>query len=414
MKLNQDDIRRLYGDAPEDFRQRLRNTLNGLEDKRAVRRRLPAALLAAAILVVVLAGAGIAANQLDIFHLLDSASPIVPLGGAEEMVAVNMGVSENEYATLTVEGAMFDGQGVLVQCRLTPKDSANYALLNDFMQDTSESIYNIEFVPAKTEEGRWMVTEDDGSTTEVINEEGVQQLLVNGQAVEIPSTRTEANQKDLPVYREDGMIYYAYYRDVKILGRKDGRKTMDWWIYLDTDDERLSENSSDAQEQEDGSVLFWAEGYADELLDQDHIGVRIRSAVEVDGTYHELDEIHFELPKGEMERSYRLEPVGDSRLERFEMLDGSVVFTRVRGYLKLDYRYEEAEDEPMGVTMKLYDIDGNEINVGGGSRYDQDGVYRESIEMQSYAAAPERVYLEVKVIDSNKTLGRIECRLVGE
>lgn len=414
MKLKQDELRRLYGDAPEDFRLRLRDTLMGLEDRRPVRRRLPAALLAAAILLLVLAGAGIAANQLDIFHLLDSASPIVPLDGAEEMVAMNMGISENEYAVLTVEGAMFDGQGVLVQCRLTPKDSENYALLNDFMQDTPQSIYNIEYVPAEMGEGRWMVTEDDGATTEVINEGGVQQLLVNGQEVEIPSTPAEAKQKELPVYMEDGVVYYAYYRDIKILGRKDGRKTMDWWIYLDTDDERLSENSSDAQEQEDGSVLFWAEGYADELLDQDRIGVRIRSAVEVDGTYHELDEVFFELPKGEMERSYHLEPVGDGRLERFEMIDGSVVFTRVRGYLKLDYRYEQAANEPMGVTIKLYDGDGNEINVGGGSCYDQNGVYHESLEMQSYAAAPERVYLEAKIIDSDKTLGRIECRLVEE
>ena len=36
------------------------------------------------------------------------------------------------------------------------------------------------------------------------------------------------------------------------------------------------------------------------------------------------------------------------------------------------------------------------------------------MEMQSFAEVPETIYLEAKVIGEDRTLGRVECRLIEE
>ena len=121
--MNREDWKRIYGDVPEDFRLRLRSTLNGLEERKMKKRKVSVALIAATLILALMAGVGIAASQLKLFRMLDTAEPIVPLEGAEDMVATDLGSSENEYAVLTVEEAVFDGQGLLVQCRLSPRDA---------------------------------------------------------------------------------------------------------------------------------------------------------------------------------------------------------------------------------------------------------------------------------------------------
>lgn len=417
MKLRQKDFQNAYGNAPEDFHLRLLETLNGLEEKKMKKRYTPAKLLiAAVILALVLAGAAVAVGQLDVFHLMDTAEPIVPLEGADQLVGLNLGSTENEYAVLTVEQAVFDGQGIMVQCRLAPKDIDNYAMLNEFMQGISEEYYNIERRPVEFGEGATSTEEDDGTTITISNMDNEQHLLLNGEDIDFPATREEANEKGLPVYRVDGTIYFAEFEEAVATSRKDGRGMIDWWINMDTNNELLSENSSDAQEQEDGSVLFWAEGSAFETLDLDEIEVKLQASVYVDGQKYPLDELCFTLPKNEEERVYTLKPVEDGKLERFEFLSGNIVCTKVRGYLKVDYWYEEAENEEMGVTMNIYDANGEPIVTGSGGNYwdDEENIYHERVEIQSFDQAPERVWLEAKVIGEDKILGKFECALVEE
>lgn len=416
MRFTRRELQNIYGDAPEDFHLRLSEALNGLEErKKKGRHKLSTMLLAAALCVVLLAGAGFAATQIGVFHLMDTASPIVPLEGAEELVALKLGSCENEYAVLTLEQAVFDGQGVMVQCRLTPKDTEKYALFDGMMQDAFAEIYDTEYVPAEVSEGTMSETDDDGSTVTVINENGEQRLLVNGEEIPFPESYEEAQERDLPAYQKDGRLYYGYYQERRVLGRRDGRELMGYWLYMDTDDENLSESTSDAQEQEDGSLLFWAEGMADETLDRDEIDVSIRGQVTVDGESYPFGGITARLPKNEAERSYRIEPVGDGRLERFELLDAGVSFTRVRGYLHAEYSYEETENEPMGVTFDLFDAEGREITVGSGGAWERGNHYYENLEIQSFAEVPETIYLQVRAIGSDTgIIGRIECRLIEE
>ena len=80
--MKRTDWQNAFGEVDEDFHLRLRSTLDGLEERDMKKRKnLTAILLAAALIVALLAGAGIAASQLGVFHMLDSADPIVPLEG---------------------------------------------------------------------------------------------------------------------------------------------------------------------------------------------------------------------------------------------------------------------------------------------------------------------------------------------
>lgn len=415
MNMNQKDFQNIFGDAPEDFRLRLRETLDGLEEKNMKKRyKVSTVLIAAVILILALAGAGIAASQLGVFRLLDTAEPIVPLEGAQELVATNLGASENEHAILTVEQAVFDGQGVMVQCRLSPRDAQGYAMLNTFMQDTPEDTYITETVPAEVAEGSQVIETDDGAFT-IINEASEHRLLLGDEEIAFPGSWDEAQETGIPVYEEDGALYYGDYREYRVLGRRDGRKTIDYWLSMYTSDDRLDLDTYDAEGQPDGSVLFWGSGMSSELLDADEIEVHVMGEISVDGQDIQMDEVQFKLPRTEAERRYVLQSVDGGSGERFEILSGSIVCTRVRAYLKLDYRYDQAETgEEMGITFNLYDADGKRINTGSGGCVEVDGVWSWNMEMQSFEEMPERIYLEAKVIGDDRTLGRVECRLIEE
>ena len=413
--MNQKDMQHAFGHADEAFRLRLRQTLDGLEEKEMKKRyKLSTVLIAAVLLVAVLAGAGIAASQLGIFDFLNTANPIVPLPGAEEMVATNLGTSENEYAVLTVEEAVFDGQGVLVKCRLTPRDTEKYVLFDGFMQNAPEDIYIIENVPAEVGEGVGEMETELGLQT-VINQNGVQQLLLNGEEIEIPESREAALEAGLYVYRMDGKLYDVNCWEYKVLGRRDGKEIMGYGISCGVEDDLVIIDSADAREEADGSIVWWQSGIADEVLDADEIVMQANAWVQPVDERLDLPELTFTLPKSETERKYNFIPAGDAFGERFEIVNCSMVCTKVRGYIKIYYRYQQAETgEEMGIDFRLYDAEGNRINTGSGSCTEENGQYCWNMEIQSFEEVPETIFLEAKVIGEDKTLGRVECKLVEE
>ena len=411
--MKRTDWQSAFGEVDEDFHLRLRSTLDGLEERDMKKKNYAAILLAAALIVALLAGAGIAASRLGVFHMLDSADPIVPLEGAQELVGTNLGSVENELVKLTVEEAVFDGQGALVQCRLSPRDMEHYAMFNSFMQDAPEEEYITEIVPAEVAAGSQEIETDDGVYT-IINEDEPS-LLFNGVQIEFPTSWDAAQAANIPVYEENGALYYGDYREYRVLGRRDGRQAIDYWISAYTGDDRLEIDSYDAEGQADGSVLVWCSGFAGEKLDVEEIEVHVIGEITVDGADTMLDEIAFILPKTDAERRCCLQPVGEGKGERFEILSGSIAFTKVRGYMALDYSYEQAEKgEEMGIDFRLYDGDGNRITTGAGNCTEVDGVWHWNMEMQSFAEIPETIYLEAKVIGEDRTLGRVECRLIEE
>lgn len=412
--MNRRDFQRAFGDAPEDFHLRLRQTLDGLEEKEMKKRyKFSTVLIAAVLMIAILTGAGIAAGQLGIFDFLKNADPIVPLPGAEELVATNLGTVENDLAVLTVEEAVFDGQGVLVKCRMTPKDTETYALFDAFMQDAPEDTYIRERVPVEIVGGTHELESESGMQT-VINENGEQKLLLNGEEVEIPASREAAQEAGLIVYRADGKLWHADFEEFRVQGRRDGKQLLGYWISMDTSDDRLTQNTADVRVDGD-SIVWWGSGIASELMDANEIEVRVLGDVVLDDEMIRMDEIRFMLPKNEAERKYNFTPAGNAFGERFEIENCSLVCTKVRGYMKIEYRYQQAPvGEELGIDFRLYDAEGNRINIGGGGQWEENGLWRWQMEMQSFEEIPETIFLEAKVIGEDKILGRVECKLVEE
>ena len=420
--MKRTDWQNAFGEVPEDFHLRLRSTLDGLEERDMKKRKnYTAILLAAALIVALLAGAGIAASQLGVFHMLDSADPIVPLEGAQELVGTNLGSVENEMVKLTVEEAVFDGQGALVQLRIAPKDD-QYVLFDSMLQDAPEELFETERVPLELAAGE-QEFEMDGRSIRIVNGEDVR-LLVDGAEVEIPASAAEALAQNLPIYTADGRVYYADMEEYRVLGSRDGREILDYWPLIRVEGEAEDAealglesffDTLDAETQSDGSVIVWASGYAEEPLDVNALTISCGAKVYQGDETIELDALTLTLPRSEVERRVRIEPVGDGTGERFKILSGSVIFTKVRAYMALDYSYEQAEKgEEMGIDFRLYDGDGNRITTGAGNCTEVDGVWHWNMEMQSFAEVPETIWLEAKVIGEDKILGRVECRLVEE
>ena len=422
--MKRTDWQSAFGEVDEDFHLRLRSTLDGLEERDMKKRKnYTAILLAAALIVALLAGAGIAATRLGVFHMLDSADPIVPLEGAQELVGTNLGSVENELVKLTVEEAVFDGQGALVQLRIAPKDD-QYVLFDSMLQDAPEELFETERVPLELAAGE-QEFEMDGRSIRIVNGEDVW-LLVDGAEVGIPASAAEALAQNLPIYTADGRVYYADMEEYRVLGSRDGREILGYWPLIrvegeSEDAEALGLESFfdtlDAETQADGSVIVWASGYAEEPLGLDALTISCGAKVYPDGQTIEMDALTLKLPRSEAERRVRIEPVGDGAGERFKILSGSIAFTKVRGYMQLDYSYKQAENgEEMGIDFRIYDAEGRRITTGsGGSAPDADGsTFHLVCEMQSFAEVPETIWLEAKVIGEDKTLGRVECRLVEE
>ena len=408
--MNKRDWQAAFGETPEDFRLHLRQTLDGLEEKKVKPKyKLSTVLIAAALMITLLAGAGIAAKQLGIFDFLDTANPIVPLPGAEKLVATNLGASENEYAILTVEEAVFDGQGVLVKCRLSPKDPENYALFDAFMQDAPEDTYIRESVPVEVD-GSIQALENESGEQTIINTKDEQKVLLNGVEVEIPESREEAQEAGLPVYSADGRLWYADFEEYRVLGRRDGKQLLDYWVSMEINDERIDLDVIDTRE--DGSdILWWASAMANEILDVNALEIKAQGEIYQDDMLIPMGAITFTLPKSEDERNYTFAPASDAFGEGFEILNCSISCTKVRGYLKVDFRYDQEIYGDVDIDFNLYDAGGNPIQTGSGSCGETGGIWHWNMEIQSFEEIPESIFLEARVIGEDKSLGRVECKL---
>ena len=69
----------------------------------------------------------------------------------------------------------------------------------------------------------------------------------------------------------------------------------------------------------------------------------------------------------------------------------------------------QSDEDDMGITLRLYDAEGNRITVGSGmTEKIGENRYREQVEIQALDQIPEKLILEAKVI-GGEVLGRCEC-----
>ena len=368
--MNQKYWQNAFGNAPEEFHLRLTHTLEGLEEREMKQRfKFSTALVAAVIAVVLVTGAAFAASQLGIFKFyMNRADPILPLDGVEEMAVTNLGSVENDLVTVTVEEALYDGQGALVQIRYTPKDPENYVLLSDGLDFEKEGDHYI--------------------------------------------SRT---------YYEDGSEL------IQMSGRIDGRKDIICGKNITLTDDAGGEiwiGSWDGETQEDGSIVIWGSGLSDQPLSE-NVTLNVKPGTLICGEWNddlgsretervEIEELSVPMPTPEPERHVRYEPVDNGEGERFKVLSAEVSYTKLCAYLSVDYSYEQQDDELMGITFRVYGADGEPITLGTGSGSVGDDIEHWSLEMQSFDEIPESLWFEAKVIGEDVTLGRVECRMVEE
>lgn len=428
-RITRKDLRRLYEPAPQSLYDGIHEALADLPEgkgKKKVKKKISTGFILAAVLLT-LSAVGIAATRLNLFSdMTRYANPIVPLDGAEELVETGLGSAENEWATVTVEEAAYDGQGVMVLAKITPKEPEKYALFNDMLMDAPKDEYEIEAVqdgPRAIENPYLQFTyynEKDEQNVEIINEENRKQLLINGTEVPLPESLDEALESGiLPVYLEDNILYWADSSSYAKVTRRDGKEILGFEpdLYPQGKGEGILTGgmTSDAEAQNDGSVLVWCDGYAEKTL-PDVLDLNLRVILQVGDDTRSLD-IPFTLMKGEAERTARYVPEGDGWIgDHVKVREVNVRFTKVRAYLTLDYDYEEQPNEPMGVWLHPYDAEGNAITTGsgsGGGPGDEDelGFYRQCEEMQSFDEIPDEIVLEAKVIGGD-SLGQCVCRLV--
>ncbi len=343
-------IREQRPEPPEGYGAMIERTLDGLmKGKGNMKRRYKVStmLLAAALIVIALAGAALAASELKLFS---KDRFVAPLDGAEDMVQTGLGRAENDYAVVTVEEAVYDGHDVRALLRVTPKDIEHYALY------------------------------------EPVNVRSYDEYIV-----------------------EDAKGY------IDVTGRKDGRTIL--WYHPDMVAADQPAGDLYSETQEDGSELVWLEVHFDtDQGDAVSCAADVVMRLQTASGYERLDDliIPFELTREKEERHYEIIPVEGSAVERFSIVRGAVTFTKLVGYITVDYAYEEGPGEEMGVDLRFYDADGERINNRSGSScFDLGGdVFRSTFEIQSFDDAPQTVFIEPKVIGEDRTLGRVECRLV--
>lgn len=392
--MNKHEWQKAFGETPESFRDQLRSTLNDLEDKNMKKRYKISTMLAAALIAALLiVGAGLASGKLGVFKILNR---IEPLDGAEEMVAVNLGSVENDLVTLSVEEAVYDGYGAILKLRIAPKDTEKHALYAAMLQDAPEDIYNVESVPVEVGNGEVFITTDEGEVIEI------------------------------PTYEKDGKLYYEDQYEFRVLGRKDGRKMINYWPRISESDGRTFQDEEwgtgtffdtmDAEEQPDGSVIVWCEATGAENARPDQMDISVSARITLDGEEVPIESIPVRLVNAEQERTVTLEPVGDGQGEGFKILSGEISFTRLKAYFKLDY--VDQSNVIYGTSVRLYDAEDNEIYTGSGwtreiGRDAENPINHAVMEMQSLEEIPESIWVEIKAID-DKPLGRVECRVVDD
>lgn len=365
--MNQKDWQNTFGPTPDEFRERVNDTLNRLEEREMRRSiKFSTSLVAAVLAVALLAGAAFAAAKLDIWEALNMATPIIPLEGADDLVATDIASAENDFFRVTVQEGVYDGFGAIVKLKVEPKDPEKYVIITDFAMSgdlDDEYITEVE-------------TYDDGMTAEQI-----------------------VGRKD------DKQIIYL--TTPRLIASAEGTDTE-----VDVSDlEDLFSTIKDCYNS-DGSAEFWISGIAGKKLpDTLSVALNVRGMdKDYNTAYGSIENLAFDMTRSSSsQRTIKLVPASDQSINGFELVDAQITFTEVRGYMSIEYAATKKEGSD--ISLHLLDKDGKEFTTGNGQCMQlENGHYLWEMEMQSLAEIPESIILETHIVGESAT-GRIECKV---
>lgn len=363
--MNKDDFRSMVPETPQHFVQKMDETLERIENmnKKNIYRSGRIALICA-VLIVVLVGGALAATKYGVFDFMINLSP---LEGAEKLVKTNLAAIENEFFIVELEEAVYDGYGGIVQLRYTDKTETHAIKPSPYDSYSDPAYIYVEEVY------------EDGSSS-------------------------------------------GY-----LAGRKDGKKVIALSSDITITDENgktVEFNSYDAFRDSDGSYVVRSEGFISERM-SDEATISIAHAASV---YNEdmskrekmeVKKIEARIECAEKQRKVYLIPEENSQHERFEITEAYAELTSLRAYLTVNYRYTELEDEPFGVTVRVYDRSGNRIETGDGTcslvkDANGENTFKEVQEMQSLEEIPENLILKIKVIGEDRYIAEIPVKVTEE
>lgn len=345
-------------EPPEGYEARIERTLDGLmKGEQSVKRRYKVStmLLAAALIVIALAGAALAASELKLFSAPHGS--LVSSEGIEDRVMTGLGSAENELARVTVEEALYDGKTIAMLISVAPQNPEKDAILGyaDSWVDTKD-VYDMDIRETK-----------NGGT------------------------------------------------EISLLGRRDGKRIITCGASLLVNGEAVEEMAADSSEDEAGCEQIWLRYSLDSFEDDPVVHCELRSVVGAWDDYGSRQwlSVSFDLARVRDERTFMIVPTGDGTGERFEILRGYLTFAKAMTYMTLDYAYMQAEGEAMGIDFRLYDANENRIDAHAGSFVELGGDnWRLVSELEAVEEIPELIILEAKVVGEDRTLGRVACRLV--
>ena len=372
-------LREQRPETPVGYEARIEARLARLvKEEQMMRRKYKVStVLLAAVLIVLLAGTAFALGYSELMEYLQRGG-IKPLDGTEEMIQTEFGSETTEGSAtdagegaqlveFRVEEAIYDGRSVIIQALIAPVNPETHALFNAGLQDSPEAVYEREII---CEEG------------------GAEQM--------------------------------------RVTGRKDGRKIIFWSMKAEQEEEdagcSLEMDKMDAEELADGSIRVWLEGSVVEGS-ADAIELNVVCSYQLSDEMEQPDGAGtvacltepIKLTTTAAARTAKLVPVGGSKGERFEILNAWIEFNPVSGQITIDYSYlPDRTNERMGIDFRIYDGENNRIEQGTGSsilvelREDGTEVSRKVSQIQSFEEFPEKLYLEAKVIGEERTLGRVE------
>lgn len=372
------DWQNVFGRAPKDFLDQVDETINRLEEESEMKRRYKVSIvLVAAALIVLMAGAALAAGM-GLIEGINQRGLITVPDSAQELIQSDLGSLSTDLFDMAVEAAMTDGKTVFAQVRLTPKNPEEYVLMS------------FEYTDPDEDSGAYIIDED---------------------AREIDGTKG------------------------RLIGRVDGRKIIRYNVYATLPGVSLEQ--WDIENNADGSVSLWFRGGSMEEIKQRNLdrltfecwwGVHGEfSGEDVPSSWNwvvkkwlpEKQSTTVSIENTAKKVNVRMEAAGESEKGMIKLLGGSIEFTPLHGYFEA--RYDVDEPEGSWLLLEFSDAEGNRINSLDGSwgeeydRLSQSMGFKHTGAIQTFDPIPDTIYLEVFDLMQNKAVvDRIEVKLIPE
>ena len=368
------DWQNVFGHAPQSFLDQVDEAIERIEEGKEMKRRYKlSTVLIAAALIVLMAGAALAAGM-GLIEGINRREMIIVPDSAQELVESDLGSLETDLFDAVIEAVIWDGRSAFAQIRLQPKNPEEYALLA--AEKVPEDRYSEECEYIFSEEG----TDLGGAKGELIGRrDGKKVIRFHVQAWAGLAMLTEWDRK----YNEDGSVTLWMEGDAGFEGEKAQEMAQltvecSWGVHGEFD-------RDDAPDTWNWERMPW-------LPESGKTTAEIRNNAE--------------------KTIVTLDAAGESENGKLSLVKGEIIFTPIKGYFSLAYQYE-GHSEDMWLMIGFCDAEGNRIGTLDRREHFAEKWTEAEGAMQTFEQIPETIYLEVFDLDQDKAVvDRIEVKLI--